>query len=306
MTPEDVVRLRFPAGASLVKSVPLQAGRGNLGITVHTVRCRDGAEQRFVEKKTRKTREVEIARKLAQEPGGVVDLFPVILGVTDGADCHRLYLEHLPGTGRLPASESYAVRSISDAIVRLHRLPLDQYVDGDPSDWAVEAEQTSQALFAAALEGWPGADAAALAEEIAAMDRIYYDLPVVLSHNDLFLSNISSGVRRKGPVRFIDLGLMGPSVMGADLFGFARKSLRSERIRSLFHRLCAAYGQAMNCSPDQVEFVSFHQALRKSARKLQQHQKKGNGCGLQDERTAFEALLTRARDAYKRLPAGGG
>lgn len=79
-------------------------------------------------------------------------------------------------------------------------------------------------------------------DRLRALSEFQRNLPHSLCHNDIFWPNLGVGLLDKKPrFTFIDFGMLGTNVVGAELHHFARRSMKSARDDEFFRRVCRKF-----------------------------------------------------------------
>ncbi|WP_175546747.1 phosphotransferase [Natronohydrobacter thiooxidans] len=92
--------------------------------------------------------------------------------------------------------------------------------------------------------------------------RLQRQLPVTISHNDIFWPNMGMTMQAEEPVfTFIDFGMLGQNVIGAELHHFARVAIGSQSKMEFFKRLSRHYARHVRMDPAVVEMNALFYAM---------------------------------------------
>ncbi len=199
-----------------------------------------------------------------------------------------IYMQYVDGVGyRAPAVANGLVRSLTTAIFSLSLILPVICRNGDVT---LERRGHPGGRFLAAVEMLvPGSEA-----RLRDVVRLQRHLPLIASHNDIFWPNMGIVSQEdKAQVTFIDFGMLGLNVVGAELHHFARVSVRSKSRTVLFRRICRHYAQLTRMDPAVIEMnAMFYALMRLTAYDLEGNQ----------ERVA--RLCAETLERYEALTAG--
>lgn len=296
----DAVAERVNHGSKVIASRRVNKGKANLGVFIHTAECGDGGRVRFVEKRTKRESEIRICEELVARADLTSSFpFPQIYAVEKRDGYHAVFMQYCPMVGRSPDVTSVAAHSVATSLWSLHKFESDWFNGIDIERWRLKGRSRIATFVERGLEN--NEFSGIQPETHFDMLDLYFSQDVVLSHNDLFLSNLSMGKERVGPAIFIDFGVVGPNIVGSDLFGFFRKSLKSEKMRCLHSLAVDAYAEIGGIDRDLVDFLSRYAAFAKSLERLSRFSRKGVAASVQKERMASEKLSVAAMSAFLRL-----
>lgn len=92
--------------------------------------------------------------------------------------------------------------------------------------------------------------------------RFQRQLPIIASHNDIYWPNMGIAPQADSAnIIFIDFGMLGQNVVGAELHHFARVSIGSKRWSEFFHRICKHYSQYVRIMPAALEMNALFYAM---------------------------------------------
>lgn len=253
------MRARLGVDVASVVQSEINAGEGSLSLVQFAL-----PSGPFMVRKTialDRTVEISLMAELAKENAssdGAADRrwpFPEVYHVETGPESCDVYMRFVEGIAYRSRHDALAVAEpLSKAIHGLadHLPALCQAAGVTPADRGAPGE-----AFFATAEQMVG-DRVEQLKEIARFQR---DLPHSVCHNDIYWPNM--GITFPGgeaEVVFIDFGMVGRNVVGAELHHFARLADRSESDAELFRRLVACISDHFRTAPSIVEINAFFYA----------------------------------------------
>jgi hypothetical protein len=132
------------------------------------------------------------------------------------------------------------------------------------------------------------------ADHLRAIARFQRQLPRSVCHNDIFWPNLGvSSVEETPEFTFIDFGMLGWNVVGAELHHFARRAVRSKKEAEFFHSISAEFARFARIDARLIEMnAQFYAAMR-----LMAFEKARDGdSGLDDVRSLCLGAIERLRE----------
>lgn len=237
---------------SFVRSA-ISIGQSNLSLTQFS--CDNGPF--MIRKSISKAGSLEAAfmQEMCDSRAGLKCVFdfewplPEVYAVVEGPQQFDIYMQHVDGISyRNKVDAAPLARPLAKAIHELSLVltAMFQNIEMTPSDRGSPGQ-----VFFAKAESHMGAVDAERLREIVRFQRL---LPKQLSHNDIFWPNMGiTCIDEVTRFVFIDFGMLGLNVPGAELHHFARNLVRSRHDAEFFRRLCKNYAAHVRLSPVLIE-----------------------------------------------------
>ena len=291
----DVAAMRFGPGSRAVSCTPLSGGLANQGVFVHEVRGPGGELRgRLVEKVT--TRRIEAALAACTMRAGIApdEVLAKVHAIGGEPGRYRLFMEHVGGIGAPAFLATDHATQLAAALVRLNAL-FDQFRTSFRLEFPVLPvfDERQQSRLERIIEPEIAPQAMSMLAEIRAVAMQY---PPVLGHNDLYWPNIGhAGDGANAHAIFIDLGLAGYNLPGAELHHFAQRAEKGDEHRAFFIALTREYAGMMQFP---VALVRMGACFYASYRAFTRNMRKGSGKRPHDQPLR---LLRHARRALSEL-----
>lgn len=183
---------------------------------------------------------------------------PQVYAVADEGACFNIYMQRVEGIAhRHGAQAGRLAEPLAKAMYELSLiLPVVCLQAGlTPPDRGSPGE-----AFFAKTAVYLRRDVEPLREIV----RLNRSLPKQISHNDIYWPNMGvTGPQETPQFRFIDFGMLGLNVAGAELHHFARHSVRTGPKSGFFLHLCKHYAALARLDPVLIEMNAlFYAAMR--------------------------------------------
>lgn len=249
-------------------SEKIEKGLANVGIFKHSTSKseNEGADLSIIEKRTRSKSEMSVALSIM---AGTyleerIELFPQVYGVEKiNDDVVAIYMEYLYGAGTLPLFNKELACQITSGVSGLNKLNL-----------LLAERKKKESLanyYCKKLEG-------VLPEKII-KENVYNDLlssRVVLSHNDLYWSNMAININSDSPIRFLDFGSVRENFIGADFHHFARSATLNPIDEDIYEKIVCTYSNSQEVDVSCVKKNSIIYALIRCSNRVEHYMSKGN------------------------------
>lgn len=268
----------------------LARGLANAGIFVHELPENElenthPAVTKILEKRTQKVRELTSTKAILDWIGRsdeALRVFPSIFAMREHADYCSIYMEYLEGAGDQPRDNLEAViDAITTSVVSMNRgmtaPDVQKHAKKILGAWEKKSHAARSSLgLSESREG-----------SVKQACLLLMKQPVFMGHNDLFWPNMAID-SRAGTVRFLDFGLVGNNIAGAEFHHFFRRTLLEKKGNDLFDRLIDKYSRKSGIPAGFLVMASQAYALVRSYERIGRIREKKNKRRLEKEISFIE------------------
>lgn len=286
-----------------IVATKLARGLANEGIYVHALSSDDventsSVVTRILEKRTQKARELKATQAIrdwGNRDDDALRVFPAIFALREHADYCSIFMEYLEGAGNRPKEVSGPIiDAIVTSVILLNRgltAPNAQKQSKKIIEsWGKKSEAARTSL------GFSNAQQSVVRKAGSLLEG----QPVYMGHNDLFWPNMALN-ELAGTVRFLDFGLVGNNIAGAEFHHFFRRNLLSTKVDGSFDLLIEKYAKESGLSVSLLTMASQCYALVRAYERIGRIDEKQGRDAFQREMSFIERVESRI---HKKLETG--